>query len=149
MDSYTVLIIDDHDSVRNMLGGILLKLIPDIQISEASTLAQARQKLTDQSFQLAIVDINLPDGDEISLLPEIRIKHPAIYIVMCTIYNDDRHLFDALKAGAGGYLLKGQTEEQLTTKFRGMLKGEPPLSSSVARRMLQHFHLPPKIRLNH
>jgi DNA-binding NarL/FixJ family response regulator len=61
--------------------------------------------------------------------------------VVATIFDDDAHLFPALRAGAQGYLLKDQPPEQLVKQLRGISEGHPPLSPSIARRLLEHFHV--------
>ena len=69
----------------------------------------------------------------------MRRRAPDTYIVMATIFDDDEHLFMALRAGADGYLLKDQPRERLMEQLNGILRGEPPLSPSIARRMMRHF----------
>ncbi len=66
------------------------------------------------------------------------------YVVMATIYDDDYYIFEALKAGAHGYLFKDQPREDLFDKLQGILKGDPPLSPSVARRILRYFKQTPE-----
>jgi DNA-binding NarL/FixJ family response regulator len=61
---------------------------------------------------------------------------------MCTIYDDNQHLFDALRAGANGYLVKGHTPNELKEMLQGILNGQPPLSPSIALQILDSFHKP-------
>ena len=86
-----------------------------------------------------MLDISLPDGNWVTLVEWLRRHAPDTYIVMATIFDDDDHLFTALRAGAHGYLLKDQPRERLIEQLGGILRGEPPLSPSIARRMMRHF----------
>jgi DNA-binding NarL/FixJ family response regulator len=138
---YAVLLVEDHKETREILASVLLDAFGSIQITQASTLAQARARLKAQSFNLALVDIGLPDGSGIDLVAQMSRTMPQVYVVVMTIFDDDQHLFAALQAGAHGYLLKEQTHEELVNHLKGMLQGQPPLSPAVARRILQHFHM--------
>jgi len=69
-------------------------------------------------------------------------RKPITYCVIATIFDDDRRILEALKAGAKGYLLKEQPEGKLIDSLQGILKGEPPLSPVIARKLIRHFHVP-------
>lgn len=135
----TALILEDHPDSRKWLGDILIEALPGIIVDEADSIERAREKLAKQHYALVILDISLPDGDGTSLLKQIRASHADTYVVMATIYDDDDHLFSALKDGAQGFLLKDQPRERLVEQIKGITRGEPPLSPSIARRVLRHF----------
>lgn len=134
-----ILVVEDVAETRAWLRGLLEDVFPGAGVHEAAILGQARALLGAQAFQLAVIDLQLPDGSGIELLDEIRRSSPATYCVVATIFDDDRHLFDALRAGARGYLLKEQGRDQLALRLRGILEGQPPLSPAVARRVLAFF----------
>lgn len=136
----TVLLLEDHNDTRAWLAEILRQTFEGITIYEAASLKQAREHLSQQSFDLGIIDINLPDGSGIDIIREIAQSSPETYVVVATIFDDDQHIFEALQAGAHGYLLKEQQQEQLLARLQGILDGEPPLSPAIARRILRHFH---------
>ena len=92
-----------------------------------------------EPFQLMLIDLELPDGSGIELLAEIT-DYPATKIVT-TLYSDDDHLFPALQWGADGYLLKEDPFESLVEEMQKIVRGEPPLSPAVARRLLGHFRM--------
>ena len=71
-------------------------------------------------------------------------EHPRGVIVVTTLFGDDAHVVPALRAGAHGYLLKDQPEERLGAALDGILRGEPPLSPSIAQRLLRVFNAPPE-----
>lgn len=144
------LVVEDQESVRDWLVHALRDTFPDMAIAEASTLAEARRWLDGQErdatlpFAMALIDLGLPDGSGIELLRHIAARHPATTAIVATIYDDDAHLFDAIAAGAGGYLLKDRDAEALSALLRRIDAGEPPLSPSIAWRMMQHFQQRPK-----
>lgn|SRR5690625_3561902 len=134
----SALILEDHDEPRQWLIKLVQEAFPKIEIQAATTLAQARALVAQQEFDLAIIDINLPDGIGTELVAEIQQSGAETYLVMATIFDDDRHLLPALQAGAHGYLLKDQPREQLLAQLRGIKNGQPPLAPKVARRILRH-----------
>lgn len=137
---HSVLIVDDHSYARGLLREIVQKIFEHAKIEEAATLLQARQLIAQQNYNLALVDISLPDGSGIDLVKDIISSDAQTYIVMATIYDDDQHLFDSLRAGANGYLLKDLSQDELESQISGIIRGNPPLSSSIARRLLAHFN---------
>lgn len=135
----SALIVEDLDTVRDWLQSILLECFPGVAITLAGDLASARQRLATAAVDLVLVDLGLPDGSGIDLIREAHQRHPDMQMIVTTIYDDDSHLFPALRAGACGYLLKDQPREQLVRQLGGIARGEPPLSPAIARRMLRVF----------
>lgn len=133
-----LLVEDQHDS-RIWLRGVLDLAYPDIQVSEAGSLKQAREELNRIEPEIALVDLGLPDGSGAELIAEVVERVPSCLCIVTTIYADDAHLFPALHAGARGYLLKEQTQRQLVRLLHRIADGEPPLSPAIAQRLLQLF----------
>ncbi|MCH2556820.1 MAG: response regulator transcription factor [Alcanivorax sp.] len=133
------IIVEDHDDTREWMTTLLGDAFPNISVTTASTVAGGLAALQKDTFSLALLDISLPDGNGVTLVEWLRHRAPDTYIVMATIFDDDDHLFTALRAGAHGYLLKDQPRERLIEQLCGILRGEPPLSASIARRMMRHF----------
>lgn len=141
----SVLVLEDHPETRDWLTNIITQAFVEVNISEASSLAQARKLLDEKTFDLALIDLNLPDGNGVEIIREINISSPNTYCVVATIFDDDDYLFPALEAGAQGYLLKEQTTDEFIHSLQGIIKGEPPISPTIARKMIQHFHsVPPQ-----
>ena len=134
-----ILVLDDHAHMRELLSSLLLEVFPDCNVVAAATLRQARQLSLENRFNIAIIDMCLPDGQGTEFLREIKQMYPETFCVVVTAYDNDTYLFDALKAGAQGYLLKEHHRDKLAQLFRRILKCEPPISPSIARRMLKHF----------
>ena len=135
----TVLLLDDSEGIRKWLTSILHEAFPDAEILEADSVTHAQELCQQKTFSLAVLDVNLPDGDGIKIASELAAHCPHTYIVMLTVFDDDQHLFRALKAGAHGYLLKDEHRQELVDRLRGILRGEPPLSPAIARRILRFF----------
>jgi len=131
------LLVDDLSHCRAWLRRALEQAFPGIAVREAGSLAAAMEAL-EPTPQLALVDLGLPDGPGLRLVEALS-RRGGCLTVVTTVFDDDAHLFPALRAGAGGYVLKDQTPEQLADILRGISAGHPPLSPSIARRLLQHF----------
>ncbi len=133
------LIVEDLPHVRSWLSEVVQAAFPDIRLYAAAGHDEAMALLGGQAFDLALVDLVLPDGSGIAVVRALRERQPAALPVVVTIYDGDDHIFPALQAGAFGYLLKEQPREVLAAQLRRMAQGEPPLSPAVARRVLAHF----------
>ena len=135
-----VLVLEDHPETREWLTDIIRQAFIEVRIFEASSLAQARATIKSNQLDLALIDLNLPDGNGVEIISEISQKSPDTYCVVATIFDDDNYLFPALEAGAQGYLLKEQTTDEFIHNLQGIIKGEPPISPTIARKMINHFH---------
>jgi len=140
----TALVLEDHDDTRTWWTRHLSDAFPGIVVSGASSLSEARTLLRGEDFSLALIDINLPDGSGIEIVREILRKSPATYCIISTIFDDDEHIFTALRAGARGFLTKDQPRDLQIEQLRKVVRGEPPLSPGVARRILDFFSSGPK-----
>ncbi|MFT7723760.1 MAG: response regulator transcription factor [Roseateles sp.] len=136
-----VLIIEDNPVARSFLCRVVRESFSDVmEITEAGDLESARRqvgKAGDGGFKLILVDLELPDGNGMEFLTE-QAGSTAIKIVT-TLYSDDDHLFPALQCGADGYLLKEDRFEVLVEELQRIVRGQPPLSPAIARRLLSHF----------
>jgi DNA-binding NarL/FixJ family response regulator len=92
---------------------------------------------------VVLMDVNLPGLDGIVATARLKEKLPGIAVIMLTVYRDPDKIFDSLKAGACGYLLKRSTPEQLLEAIAEVRSGGAPMSSEIARRVVEAFHRPP------
>lgn len=136
-DINNILLIDDVQAIRLWLIDLLHKTFGRIQITEASTVAQTFSFLNTKTYDLILIDLNLPDGTGVDILHRIKEQGSTAHCIVVTAFDDDAYIIPALSAGADGYLLKAQTNEQLIKDLSGILKGTPPLSPPVARRILR------------
>lgn len=134
------LVIEDIPATRLWLGEALASAFPGIAVESAGTLGAALALIERQAFEVALVDLDLPDGSGLEAIAALRRRLPATTAVVTTIFDDDAHVFPAMQAGAQGYLLKEQPRERFIAGLQGILRGEPPLSPAIARRMIAHFN---------
>lgn len=135
----TVLIMEDHHPTREWLVELVQEAMPDSKIEEAANLHQAFERVRVQKYTLALIDLNLPDGSGNELIHELASTQPDTYLVVATIYDDDKHVYEALKAGAHGYILKEERRERILESLKNIQLGQPPLSAAIARKILRHF----------
>lgn len=135
------LILEDLPESQDMLCEVAQEAFPGVHVRCDSDVSSALKSINQFSFDLALIDLSLPDGNGTTVVEEMARRFPACMIVVATIFDDDAHLFPALRAGAQGYLLKDQAPEQLVKQLRGISEGRPPLSPSIARRLLDHFRV--------
>ena len=144
-----VLVVEDQPDTRMWLAGIVGQAMPGAEVVTFPRLLEARGWLhgldgKDRArLRVALIDLGLPDGSGIELIRELAEHFPETLPVVATVYDDDSYLFDAIAAGAQGYLLKDQDAEVLVHRLRRMEDGEPPLSPSIARRRMTHFRRQP------
>ncbi len=147
-----VLILEDNPVARSFLCRVVRESFSDAHhITEAGDLETARKHISltggatgmhgADPYKLFLVDLELPDGNGMELLVELA-QYPATKIVT-TLYSDDEHLFPALQCGADGYLLKEDRFEVLVEELQKIVRGQPPLSPAIARRLLTHFRQTP------
>ena len=133
------LIVEDLPEIRQWLGEMACEAFPARQVTALARRDQAMAQVLQEPYDLALIDLGLPDGNGLDVVSALRLHQPQALPVVVTIYDDDEHLFPALQAGAFGYLLKEQPRETLVAQLLRMTQGEPPLSPPIARRVLAHF----------
>lgn len=138
------LVLEDLPDSQRWLAMALRAGFADIAIAATYTLREARAWLRQNPApDLAVIDLGLPDGSGIELISELNRSAPNTVCVVASIYDDDQHLFPALRAGAQGYLLKDQRWQQIAELLKGIVDGRPPLSPAIARKLLGYFRPAP------
>ncbi|MFO0444796.1 MAG: response regulator transcription factor, partial [Betaproteobacteria bacterium] len=135
----TILLLEDLPEIRAWLRKLVLQVFPGATISESARVQDAMALVAAVKFDLALVDLGLPDGSGVDVVTRLRDLQPEAQSVVVTIHDDDEHLFPALQAGAFGYILKEQARELITEQLQRISQGEPPLSPSIARRVMAYF----------
>jgi len=135
------LIVEDKPDMLAWLEDSAQEVFPGLACAKARNVAQALAHIEAATFDIALIDLGLPDASGLKVLEALR-PLPTLAIVV-SVFDDDLHLFPALRAGAQGYLLKDMPTEQFLRHLRGIVDGEPPLSPSIARRLLAWFEPPP------
>lgn len=133
------LVVEDLAASAQWLARVLSEAFPGIQAVTAESLHEARVAAQKTAPDIALIDLDLPDGSGVDLIREFSRAYPACHCIVATIYADDRHLFPALRAGAQGYLLKDQPIDRVVAALQAIGGGEPPLSPAIAQRLLRVF----------
>src|SRR3989337_1664311 len=132
-----VVIADDHGIVRSGVR-MLLERQADIEvIGEAENGADARDLAIRERPDLAILDVKMPKLTGLQATREIREQAPEVPFLILSMYDDERYLFEALKAGASGYVLKAQADVDLLEAVRAVERGEPFLTPEAQRALIQ------------
>lgn len=134
-----ILLLEDLPEIRAWLKSLILQVFPHARITECSRVSDATMQVQSLRFDLALIDLGLPDGSGTDVVAKLRDLQPDAQSVVVTIHDDDEHLFPALQAGAYGYILKEQSRELITEQLQRISQGEPPLSPSIARKVLKYF----------
>lgn len=139
MEQVRVLLADDHALFREGLAGII-RAQPDMEVvGEANDGLEAFVKAQELKPDLILMDVQMPGMDGIEAVKQIKQVLPETIIVMLTVRGDDDMLFEALKNGAQGYLLKEIRSQALLEMLRGALHGEAAISPNLAGRVLSEF----------
>ncbi|RYY87819.1 MAG: response regulator transcription factor [Comamonadaceae bacterium] len=133
------LIVEDLPDIREWLVEVARTAFPGVEVVTKGRREDALAEVARTGFALALVDLGLPDGSGIDVVRTLHRLQPQATAIVVTIYDDDEHLFPALQAGAFGYLLKEQPADALVRQLLRITNGEPPLSPSIARRVLAFF----------
>lgn len=137
----TAFILEDILESQIWLSEVLRASFSGIEIMTATNVGEAIVKLGQApSVEIALVDLGLPDGSGLQVIEWLNLHSPNTICVVASIYDDDKHIFPAIRAGAHGYLLKDQPQSALVQSLNGILTDQPPLSPAIARRLLSHFH---------
>src|SRR5215469_10666464 len=132
----SVFLLDDHEIVRRGVRE-LLEAEPDLTvIGEAGTAASALARIPALKPDVAVLDVRLPDGDGVMVCRELRSMMPELACLMLTSFGDDEALFDAIMAGAAGYVLKQIRGTDLVGAIRTIAAGESLLDPEAARKVM-------------
>jgi two-component system, NarL family, response regulator DevR len=132
-----LLIVDDHEVVRQGLVALLDRREGFQVVAEAGTVAEAVEQARRHQPEIVVMDVRLPDGSGIEACREIRADLPATRIVMLTSYPDEEAVLSAIVAGASGYLLKQIRARDLVTALEAVGRGESLLDPAVTEKVLE------------
>ncbi|KIC65083.1 response regulator transcription factor [Chryseobacterium taiwanense] len=137
--SISIAIVEDEKNYNNAL-----KKVIDYQ-DDMKVIAQffdgndALKNLSDISPDVVMMDIQLQDMLGIEIIEKLRKEMPKTQFIMCTSFEDDDKIFNSLKAGATGYLIKGESMDKILSSIRDVYNGGAPMSFAIARKVLNHF----------
>jgi len=134
-----LLLADDHPVFAAGLRA-LLDAEPDLTVTAVATSGRdAVRAATEHAVDVAVLDINMPDGDGLWVTGQIRASALATRVLILTMYDDDENVLAALRAGAYGYVLKGATPDEIIAAVRAVARGDAVFGAGVAARMLEQF----------
>jgi len=139
-----VFLLDDHEIVRQGLRALLESQGDFEVVGEAATAADALTRIPPLQPDVAVLDVRLPDGDGVQVCREIRTDEPEIKCLMLTSFADDEALFEAIMAGAAGYVLKQIKGTDIVDAIRRVAAGESLLDPDATRRVLDRIRNPPE-----
>ncbi len=136
----TIAIVDDHRSTRELVADLLQEesrfkcvgLFPDA--------ITAMRGLPELNPDIVLMDINMPGMKGIECIRELKPQMPDTNFVILTVYNESDYIFDALSAGAVGYLLKRSIVDELIPALEEVARGGSPMNGEIARKVVQRFH---------
>jgi len=139
-----VFLLDDHEVVRRGVRE-LLESDGSIEVcGEAGTAEEALARIPPTRPDVAVLDVRLPDGDGVEVCREVRSRHPEIQCLILTSFSDDEALFQAIMAGAAGYLLKQIKGNDLLDAVRRIAQGQSLLDPAVTTRVLDRLRTRPE-----
>lgn len=139
MEQIRVFLLDDHELVRRGLSD-LLGVEADLEVvGEASSVAEALTRIPATQPDVAVLDVRLPDGSGVEVCRDIRSQMPGVKCLMLTSFSDDEALFDAIMAGASGYVLKEIRGHDLVDAIRQVAAGKSLLDPSLTQKVLERL----------
>lgn len=134
--SIRVYLVDDHEVVRQGLRALLASADDIEVIGEAGSVGMALAEVTEDPPDVLVLDVRLPDGSGVEICREVRSRHPEVAAVMLTSFADDEAVYEAIMAGAAGYLLKETRGTDLVDAVRRVAAGESLLDPQVTGKVL-------------
>src|SRR5581483_1924929 len=140
-----VAIVDDDEGIRSSLASLIrrvssLRLAGDYPDAET-----ALREIPRNPPDVVLMDINLPGMNGVECVRQLKTALPAAQVLMLTVYEDSDSLFNSLKAGASGYLLKRTASARLVEAIRDVFAGGSPMTPQLARRVVQFFASPRQV----
>jgi len=134
-----VVVVDDHTLMRQGLVG-LLDDEPDIEvIGQAGDISTGRTTIEAMNPDIILMDLGLPDGSGLDLTAELTNADPELRVLVVTMHERDDYLFQALRAGASGYVLKGAEVQELLTAVRTVARGETYVDQSLTGKLVADY----------
>ena len=135
----TVSIVEDNDQLRSTLARVISRADGFVCLSQFANAEEALKALPKERPAVALMDINLPGMNGVECVRRLKQVAPEIQAVMLTVYEDTENIFNALAAGASGYLLKRTKSAELLEAIRDVVAGGSPMTAHIARKVVQSF----------
>jgi DNA-binding NarL/FixJ family response regulator len=139
-----IAIIDDDDDIREGLRWMLEHSDGFTCVASLKQCAGGLKAFADDPPDVVLMDIGMPGMSGIECVSALKSEYPDIQVLMLTVYSDDEKIFQSLRAGAVGYLLKKTPADKLLEAIRDAKAGGVPMSGEIARKVLHYFQDPPR-----
>lgn len=148
MSTLKVCIVEDNPQIQSLLEQIVQMNSEYEWLGSFSTAEDAIKKIPLLKPNIVLTDINLGEGKSgIDCVREIKAEHPEILFMMCTVYEEDEKIFEALRAGANGYILKKTAPDKMLAAIKELSEGGAPMSSQIARKVVNAFAVQSQIKV--
>jgi DNA-binding NarL/FixJ family response regulator len=139
-----ILIADDHPLVREGLKQIISGLTDMVVVDEASNGSEVLEKTSKNNYDVAVLDISMPDNNGVDIIEQVKARKPELNILVLSIYPEEQYAVRAFKAGANGYLTKESTPEELIAAIRKVSLGRKYVSTSFAEKLASDLKMDTK-----
>lgn len=144
-----VLIYEDNDSLRESLCNMITFSKDMVLLANYSNAEQVEHQVKETNPDVILMDIDMPGVNGIDAVKIIRKFNGDVQIIMLTVFDDNKHVYNPICAGASGYLLKKSISDKLLTSIKEVMNGEAPMSPGIARMIIQNIQdLPKKKKTN-
>jgi DNA-binding NarL/FixJ family response regulator len=134
-----VAIVEDNNTLRHSLESLLASAEGMECVAMMSNLRNVVSELNKSKPDVVLMDIGLPDISGIEGVRTVKANFPSVQILMFTVFEDDEKIFDAIRNGASGYLLKKSSSSDIIDAIRELQAGGAPMSAAIARKVIQSF----------
>ena len=141
--SITISIVEDNDQLRGTLARVISRAPGFACLGQHATAEAALAAIPNEKPEVVLMDINLPGMNGVECVRRLKQLLPQIQVVMLTVYEDTDSIFNALAAGASGYLLKRTKSAELLEAIRDVVKGGSPMTAHIARKVVLSFQRSP------
>ncbi len=148
MDRIRVLIVDDHELFRRGVASLLTEREDMEVVGEASNGVEAVERARELMPDVVLMDIKMPEMDGLAATKQLKTEMPYVRIMMLTVSETDEDLFEAIKAGASGYLLKNVDPDALVASVAQVQRGEVPIAPTMAAKILRELTTPSETSLH-
>jgi DNA-binding NarL/FixJ family response regulator len=138
----TVSIVEDNDQLRGTLARVLERAEGFECVGQHGSAEAALEGIPKEKPNVVLMDINLPGMNGVECVRKLKPLLPQTHMIMLTVYEDTENIFNALAAGATGYMLKRTPRDELLAAIQDVLRGGSPMSAHIARKVVQSFQRP-------
>lgn len=138
-----IAIVEDNNTLRSSLESLFTRTEGMRCVASLNNLLNVVSQIGAALPDIILMDIGLPNISGIEGVRTVKTHFPAIHVLMFTVFDDDENIFDAIRAGASGYLLKKTPPAEIVDAIRDLYHGGAPMTSSIARKVIQSFQAAP------